>query len=64
MKTRMIATVKYNVATYTGEIKVNCFSNDSDEHIIAKAKNKLNNQSNLPFGYQSWKITERYYFSS
>jgi hypothetical protein len=27
----MIATVKYQVATYSGEVQVNCNENDEDE---------------------------------
>ena len=34
----MIATVKYQVATYSGEVQVNCDENDEDEYIIAKAQ--------------------------
>jgi len=34
----MIATVKYQVATYSGVVQVNCNENDDDEYIIAKAK--------------------------
>jgi hypothetical protein len=38
MENEMIATVKYQVATYSGEVQVNCNENDEDEYIIAKAK--------------------------
>jgi hypothetical protein len=33
-----IATVKYQIATYSGEVQVNCNKNDENEYIIAKAK--------------------------
>ena len=56
----MIATVKYQVATYSGEVKVNCNENDIDEHIIAKAKRILTQRTGpLPFGYERWKVVER-----
>jgi len=57
----MIATVKYQVATYSGEIKVICNENDEEEYIIAKAKRILIQRlgGSLPFGYESWKVVER-----
>lgn len=57
----MLATVKYQVATYSGEVKVNCDKNDEDEYIIAKAKRMITQRSGspLPFGYESWKVVER-----
>jgi len=57
----MLATVKYQVATYSGEVKVNCSENEEDEHIIAKAKRIVTQKAggSLPFGYESWKVMER-----
>lgn len=57
----MLATVKYQVATYSGTIQVNCNEDDEDEVIIAKAKSQLqkNSGGSLPYGYQSFKIVER-----
>jgi len=57
----MLATVKYQVATYSGKIKVNCNENDEDEYIIAKAKKMVTQRSggSLPFSYESWKVVER-----
>lgn len=57
----MIATVKYQIATYSGEVQVNCNENDEDEVIIAKAKRIVTQRSggSLPFGYESWKVMER-----
>lgn len=56
----MTATVKYQVATYSGKVVVNCDENDEQEVIIAKAKRKLINEVGaLPFGYESWKVVER-----
>ena len=53
----MLATVKYQIATYQGEISVNCNENDDNEHIIAKAKRMLLNKvGSFPIGYESWKI--------
>lgn len=57
----MIATVKYQVATYSGEVQVNCDENDEDESIIAKAKRILTQRSggSLPYGYESWQVVGR-----
>ena len=57
----MIAIVKYQIATYSGEVQVNCNENDEDECIIAKAKRIVTQRSggSLPFGYESWKVVER-----
>ena len=57
----MIATVKYQVATYSGEVKVNCDENDENEVIIAKAKRIVTQRAggSLPFGYESWKVVGR-----
>ena len=58
----MTAIVEYQVATYSGKINVNCNKNDENEHIIAKAKKILTQKSggSLPFGYESWKVVDRY----
>lgn len=60
-KINMIATVKYQVATYSGEVQVNCNENDEDEYIIARAKRIVTQRAggSLPFGYESWKVVER-----
>ena len=57
----MIATVRYQVATYSGEVRVNCNENDEDEYIIAKAKRIVKQKSwrLAAFGYESWKVVER-----
>jgi len=61
MENEMIATVRYQVATYSGEVQVNCNENDEDEYIIAKAKKIVTQRAggSLPFGYESWKVIER-----
>jgi len=61
MKGIMLATVKYQVATYSGEVQVNCNENDEDKHIIAKAKRIVTQKAggSLPFGYESWKVVKR-----
>ena len=61
IQVKMIATVKYQVATYSGEVQVNCDENDEDEYIIAKAKRIVTHRAggSLPFGYESWKVVER-----
>lgn len=57
----MTAVVKYQIATYSGEITVLCEQNDENEVIIAKAKRILTRQAKgLPFGYENWKIVDRY----
>lgn len=61
MRTRQLATVKYQVATYRGEVKVNCFADEENEWILARAKAKVRKLSggSLPFGYQSFKVISR-----
>jgi len=56
----MLATVKYQIATYSGTINVNCSEDDEDTQIVAKAKTRLRKQSGeFPFGYQSFKIISK-----
>ena len=56
----MIATVKYQVATYKGEITVSCDQNEEDDLIIARAKHELERRTgHLPYGYESFKVIER-----
>lgn len=57
----MTATVKYQIATYSGEVKVKCDEYDDNEFIIAKAKRIVRQKtgSSIPSGYQSWKIIDR-----
>lgn len=57
-----LATVKYQIATYSGEVQVLCNEDDDNEVIIAKAKSSLKRKSSgvpLPFGYESFKIINR-----
>lgn len=57
----MIAIVKYQIATYSGEVNVPCDPDDDNDVIIAKAKRILRNRSgSFPFGYESWKVVDRY----
>jgi hypothetical protein len=49
-------TVKYKVATYSGEVTVYVDENADQDHIIAKAKQQLTRNGPLPFGYESWRI--------
>lgn len=54
------AIVKYQIATYSGEIQVNCSPDDDNEVVIAKAKARLRRlYGELPFGYQSFRIVKR-----
>lgn len=57
----MLATVKYQVATYSGEVQVNCNESDEDEVIIAKAKRIVIQRAGgyLPYGYESWRVVGR-----
>jgi hypothetical protein len=57
----MIATVHYQIATYSGDIDVPYEEGDEDEIIISKAKSILRRKSggSFPFGYQSWKVISR-----
>ena len=56
----MEATVAYQIATYSGTIKVQCDPDDDDETIINKAERILRNRvEHFPFGYQSWRVVER-----
>ena len=56
----MQATVKYQIATYSGEITVNCDPDDENEVVIAKAKRILRSKAGtLPLGYESFKIIDR-----
>ena len=56
-----MATVKYQVATYKGDIEVTCYCDDSDESVIAKAKLIVTRKAggSLPFGYESWIVEKR-----
>jgi hypothetical protein len=56
-----IATVRYSIATYSGEVKVyNVDPNDENEHIIGRARGQLARQAGpLPFGAESWKVVSR-----
>jgi hypothetical protein len=55
------ATVKYQMATYSGEVEVNCDSNDDNDQIISQAKAILRREAggSLPYGYESFKVTDR-----
>jgi len=51
--------VKYQIATYSGEVSV-YFDDDYDpdnDEIIAKAKRILRNKvGHFPFGYEKWEV--------
>lgn len=55
------ATVKYQVATYSGEISVTCESDEDNEVVCARARRLLIRRSggSLPFGYESFRVIER-----
>ena len=54
------ATVKYQIATYSGTITVTCDPNEDNEDIIARAKAKLRRDvGSFPLGYELWKVIDR-----
>lgn len=57
----MTATVKYQIATYSGEIDVPCDPDDDNDVIISRAKRILRRRAGeFPFGSESWKVVDRY----
>ena len=58
---RQITIVKYQIATYSGEIQVYSDENDTDEEIKATARHQLSKSSpgGLPLGYQNFEIVSR-----
>lgn len=58
----MTATVKYQIATYSGEIEVPCDPDEDNDEIIARAKRIEIRQfgGSFPFGYENWKVVDRY----
>lgn len=56
----MLRTVKYQIATYSGEVSVNCDPDDDNEMIIARAKKIIRQKAGgyLPFGYEHFEIVE------
>jgi len=56
----MTATVKYQIATYSGIVDVNCTPENDNDEIIAKAKRILKQKvGSFPFGYQNWEVISR-----
>jgi len=57
---QMKAIVRYQIATYSGEITVDCSPDDEKEAIISRAKRILRRQVGpFPIGYHRWKIVSR-----
>ena len=56
-----IYKVKYQVATYSGEITVTSYDDLEREQVIARAKDLLRRRSggSLPYGYESFKIVSK-----
>lgn len=52
--------VKYQIATYSGRVSLEVDENDDNETIKAKARSFLKNKcgGSLPYGYESYKISE------
>ena len=61
MSQSQLATVRYHVATYSGEIHVNCNDLEEDTIVIARAKRQLRRRcgGSLPAGSQSWRVVGR-----
>lgn len=57
----MIAVVRYNVGTYTGEVRVRCDPDDETATVIATAKRIVRNRAggSLPPGVESWREVSR-----
>lgn len=54
------ATVKYQIATYSGEIAIFCDENDDNDVIEAKAKRQLIREAGqLPLGVQEFCVVNR-----
>lgn len=58
----MTYIVKYQVATYAGEIEVYSQEELETEQVIARAKSQLRRKAggSLPFGYEHFKIVKVY----
>lgn len=57
----MLATVRYQIATYTGEISVNVPTSADDAEIIAKAK-RVASARGIGFSgpcFESWHVVAR-----
>ena len=49
--------MKYQIATYRGEIVVWCDENDENDRVIAKAKAILRRKAGpLPLGYEHYEV--------
>lgn len=57
----MLATVRYQIATYEGDIHVNVSDDDDDDTIIAKAKRVAERRGIGFLGpcYERWRVTKR-----
>jgi hypothetical protein len=52
-----LATVEYQIATYSGSVEVPAYPNDDNDILIARAKAQLRRQTGpLPLGSQSFKV--------
>lgn len=55
-----IATLKYQIATYSGHVDVRCNENDDNDTLEAKAIARLRREfGELPFGCQSFQVVQR-----
>lgn len=52
-----LATVKYQIGDYSGEIKISS-SDDDKEYIIARAKRILRKKTTLPMYYENYEIVD------
>jgi hypothetical protein len=58
---RQLATVKYQIGTYSGTRCVNCDSNDDKEWICNKAKAMIKREYpiSMPMYYEHYEVIER-----
>ena len=58
----MTATIKYQIATYSGTVEVSCDPDDENETLFAKARRELIRQSggaSLPYGSENFWVLGR-----
>lgn len=55
-----MATVKYQIGTYSGTVKVHCDPDDDNETIIARAKAKIRREyGSIGMAYENYKVIDR-----
>lgn len=61
MQNTILVTLKYQIATYSGEVQITCSEDTEDGDIKAIARERLKKISggSLPFGYESFTILSK-----